>query len=467
MAHQPAPSASQKFNESAIIDLSSSNTWNDQTLLGLMIEGLRKDGFEESTLAHAERLLHQHAPKSSEEFIKILNDDAQSCDAKLGDEIKRIAAFHTATVTANSTCYLRESPEKTRTIQWPNNQSAKVNDPSNYFDIYEDFFYKTPHRFITKDTPIGSLGSCFALRIAHQLQAWNYNYVIEEDDLPAEIPLEELHKTSYRMAPARTGTLFNTPSMRQVIQRGFGEWMPDFLITRKANGGISDPFRTVPVPSEIDAYIADQKTHNAALQRAMQKCDVMVLTLGLTEAWHFAHSGDYLSISPWQIDPALIRQKNLTVEENVAELETILATYKRHKPDIKLIISVSPVPLNKTFSKDSHVVSANCHSKSVLRVAAEQFVRNNPDHAFYFPSYEMVTYGTRSPWESDMRHVSNEAVGRVMALFQKMFFVEQTPLPLLQHAEPPMPKKQHVKSLLRKAAGPLLPTIRRVRRGLK
>ena len=55
---------------------------------------------------------------------------------------------------------------------------------------------------------------------------------------------------------------------------------------------------------------------------------------------------------------------------------------------------------------------------------------------FYLPSYEVVTYGTREPWEKDMRHVSAAAVARVMNLFRTMFLTDQTtPLPLLMHEE--------------------------------
>jgi GSCFA family len=54
-------------------------------------------------------------------------------------------------------------------------------------------------------------------------------------------------------------------------------------------------------------------------------------------------------------------------------------------------------------------------------VAAEIFANNHPNEVFYFPSYEAVMFGTASPWEVDMRHVSSEAVERVMHLFSEMF----------------------------------------------
>jgi hypothetical protein len=187
----------------------------------------------------------------------------------------------------------------------------------------------------------------------------------------------------------------------------------------------------------LDGYVADFEKHNQALRRALDSCEVFILTLGLTEAWRFAHNGSFTSIAPTYIDTALVRPHDLTVDENVVELERLYDVYSRHRPGIKLIVSVSPVPLNKTFSSHQHVVAANALSKATLRVAVDIFCRNHSRDVHYFPSYEVVTYGTRNAWESDMRHVSAEAVSRVMKLFRAMFLADQNSmLEPLWHEEP-------------------------------
>ena len=127
---------------------------------------------------------------------------------------------------------------------------------------------------------------------------------------------------------------------------------------------------------------------------------------------------------------------SLTVEENINELEKIFQVYKKYKPSIKFIISVSPVPLNKTFNENEHVVAATAFSKAKLRVAAQEFVEKHREDAFYFPSFETVMYGCKTPWEEDKRHVSPEAIKRVMELFQKQFLVDQTPLKFYSHVDP-------------------------------
>lgn len=455
------------MTSSNVLDLSSRRFWSDSRAQEMLCAGIKKDGFSNEIINQVRNVFDVDSPTSSENLVRKIKSLAGSVSVAHKVEFDQFVEYLEALILNNGSCYLRDTPEKARVIQWPNNPSSRINDPSSYVDIFQDQFYRTPNRFLTRDTPIGSLGSCFALRIAHQLQTWGYNYVVEEDDLPEDFPLDRLSETSYRMGPARTGTLWNLPSMRQVIERGFGEYKCQKLVITNDKNQLLDPFRTISAPLDETDYERDYVTHTAALRRALEKCDVMVLTLGLTEAWKFAHSDAYISVSPWKIDPLLLRQVQLSVSDNVAELERILAVYKKYKPNIKLIISVSPVPLNKTFSQRDHVVVANSYSKSVLRVAAQEFTEKHSDCCFYFPSYEAVMYGTKTPWESDMRHVSPEAIGRVMSLFQKFFLADQKPMSITDFREAPLPKKEKVKPLIRAALGPTLPIVRRIRARFK
>lgn len=81
--------------------------------------------------------------------------------------------------------------------------------------------------------------------------------------------------------------------------------------------------------------------------------------------------------------------------------------------------------LRATFLSEEHnVVVANCHSKSTLRVAAEQFADCN-DNVVYFPAYEAVLYGSKQSFCEDGRHVTKEAVDRVMQMFRETFCIEE------------------------------------------
>ncbi len=124
---------------------------------------------------------------------------------------------------------------------------------------------------------------------------------------------------------------------------------------------------------------------------------------------------------PWKLSPALLGRKVLTVDDNIRELQRLVDAWRPFNPDVRIILTVSPIPLLATFRSDEcNVVVANCHSKSVLRVAAEEFAARN-DGVTYFPAYEAVLYGTRQPFREDGRHVSRQALDRVMTMFRETF----------------------------------------------
>ncbi len=79
--------------------------------------------------------------------------------------------------------------------------------------------------------------------------------------------------------------------------------------------------------------------------------------------------------------------------------------------DKKVILTVSPVPIQTTFS-DVDCVVANEFSKAVLRVCAERLSRQmkNVD---YFPSYEMARVAGLTAYCEDNVHVLDSVVSTI------------------------------------------------------
>jgi hypothetical protein len=154
--------------------------------------------------------------------------------------------------------------------------------------------------------------------------------------------------------------------------------------------------------------------------------EFLILTLGLIEVWRLAFTDAVLARYPRTMSPHLIRSEVLSVDQNLAALERMLAVLRMHNPGIRIIVTVSPVPLYATFQgHDKHVIVATQMAKSVLRVAIDQFATRNPDVVTYFPAFETVMWCTANPWQPDMRHVSKEAVVNVMRLFEEVFVARQ------------------------------------------
>lgn len=309
----------------------------------------------------------------------------------------------------NSTCYKTEGKTNSNAVFWP--------DPTtNHRSLFTELPFAKEYKCLNKTIPIGSAGSCFAIEIAQKLQSEGYNYVVTEKNT--------YEKTGLAMSCARWGTIFNTPSFRQLVERAFGHLQtPPLLWSMHHDGNLKyyDPYREDIIFNSIEEYQDNYHQHIASVKEALLTCKVFVLTLGMNEVWQHRASGSVFSRAPWRIAPSLVKRIVMSVEENLIELQQMLSLWRTYNPDIKLIVSVSPVPLHATFrAKDNHVVTANALSKATLRVVAEQFCSRNKD-VYYFPSYETVMYCTENAWESDQRHVSQTAISNVMRLFDQMF----------------------------------------------
>jgi hypothetical protein len=87
--------------------------------------------------------------------------------------------------------------------------------------------------------------------------------------------------------------------------------------------------------------------------------------------------------------------------ENLAVMERIADLITAEKPGTLIYVTVSPVPLQRTFSGQD-VYVANNLSKSTLRAALGQLAVNRKN-VRYFPSYEMVMAARDEAWEADGR----------------------------------------------------------------
>lgn len=413
--------------DQTVLRLDADNAWSQPAFRQHLVASLLSDGLPERAVALLDKILRDSGAGSFEQFSEAAERRRSQLSPGDGDLVGKALAHLEHVRAHNLSVYDSPTPEDYKRRYWPNNAKLRQTNWEYFEDLYEADLTVTPRRFIDKATPITSAGSCFAANIARQLQHWGYNYLVEMPQLRrGREPIGD-----YSTDPAACGNIYNAVSMRQVVERAFGEWDPPKILvnSRKA---YRDAFRAFTDFDSIEGYHQKWQEHNVALGRAFKKSKVFILTLGMTEAWFIGGTDFATSTSPRRCDPTLFRHKNLSVDDNVRELERLYAVFKRHNPDIKIITTVSPVPLNATFRSDEHVVVANGLSKSTLRVALDAFSRQHPEDVYYFPSYEIVTVATRNPWEIDLRHVSNEAVERVMRHFQRMYLVDQAPLEVLK-----------------------------------
>ncbi|MBI5521383.1 MAG: GSCFA domain-containing protein [Desulfarculus sp.] len=242
-----------------------------------------------------------------------------------------------------------------------------------------------PGLVLDQHTPIASMGSCFAREIKQVLQARGYNYVAEETHHPAA-----------RHASAAWERLYNTFSMRQVLEYTFGDWQPGLRWWRVPDSGtVQDPYRRVVLYGSLEQAEADFALHRQHSRRALTRARVLILTLGLTEIWQDRADGAVICLpaGPYVTQGGDMGRYQFRVsryQENLDNLEGIQQIMALHNPACHLVVTVSPVHLWATFRGDADVISASCNSKSTLRAAADEFASRHANVS-YFPAYEIAT----------------------------------------------------------------------------
>ncbi|MES2497198.1 MAG: GSCFA domain-containing protein [Pseudomonadota bacterium] len=273
---------------------------------------------------------------------------------------------------------------------------------------------------------IATAGSCFAQHIARRLQQLGNYYFVTETG--AGLGDDERMARQYGLFSARYGNIYTTAQLWQLYQRAYGEFAPQDIAWRNRQGRWIDPFRQTVEPDgfdSIEALVADRQTHFCAVRQLFEDCDILVFTLGLTEGWRSRSDGAVYPLAPGvaggDYDQTLHEFVNFTLAETEANLTAFLDAVKARNPKLKVLLTVSPVPLAATC-EDRSVLVSTTYSKSVLRVAAENAMRRF-DWIDYFPSYEIIT---GSPirgnyYEDDDREVNPLGVAHVMRLFVQHF----------------------------------------------
>jgi hypothetical protein len=273
-------------------------------------------------------------------------------------------------------------------------------------------------RVISAGDRVVSAGSCFASNLVPWLERAGVEYVRTEEPHPAFAHLPE--NLGYRSFSAAYGNIYTARHLRQLLERAMGEFSPHE--DRWYDGPhVIDPFRPglrYPARSDAEFDVLTQQ-HLAAVREAFEAATVFVFTLGLTEAWVSAEDGAAYPACPGVIagtfDPQRHRFHNFTVSEVREDVEAFVRGLRRINPDVRVVLTVSPVPLVATAT-DQHVLTATTYSKAVLRAAAGEVAAADPG-VTYFPAYEIVT-GPQAPeryFFPDRRDVSEEAVSAVMS----------------------------------------------------
>ena len=258
----------------------------------------------------------------------------------------------------------------------------------------------------SKDQKFFAIGSCFAENIGKRLVLDGYN-VLGATVKDGERRNRYTPPAIYQELAWASSIYHRDDKVRDedvaplLLEIGKDKWTD--LWSRPELGALTTREATIEKRKGLYSYF-----------RGAFEADVVIITLGLIEAWWDEVSGSYVEFdTPWTRRPDRERFQFEKLSFDKCKdyiqrtLELVLDGRRR------VLLTTSPVILSRTFT-DKDIIIANSHSKSVLRAVAGE-LSDQFENVDYFPSYEIATL-TRRPevWENDLIHIQPNFIARIM-----------------------------------------------------
>ncbi|MBN8632476.1 MAG: GSCFA domain-containing protein [Rhodobacterales bacterium] len=309
--------------------------------------------------------------------------------------------------------------------------------PHPYETLPEDRFWRTavadrdaleiaglwkPRYQIGRRTGIVTAGSCFAQHFAKALVARRYRWLDFEPG-PAGLSAQQRKDYHYGTFSFRTGNIYTPKMLRQWLTWALTDTPVPGEVWEK-DGRFYDPFRPGVEPGGFvspEELYASRRETLAAIAAAVRGANVLVFTMGLTEAWVNKVTGVEYAVCPGTVAGDFDAEAHGFVNHGfaalMADMVASLRLIVRANRRLGILLTVSPVPLTATAS-GTHVLTATCHSKSLLRAVASELVAAHP-RVDYFPSYEIITHPAYRGrfFAPNLRSVLPEGVDHVMTQF--------------------------------------------------
>lgn len=144
---------------------------------------------------------------------------------------------------------------------------------------------------------------------------------------------------------------------------------------------------------------------------------VAIFTLGTNHVYILRETGEI--VDNCQKRPQrLFEERELTVAECADYLRRSIALLRKTSPEVKVILTVSPIRYAKYGYHESQL------SKATLLLAAHELVKEAPDVVGYFPAYEILNDELRDYrfYREDMLHPTDQAVEYVYEKFRQAYF---------------------------------------------
>ncbi len=213
------------------------------------------------------------------------------------------------------------------------------------------------------------------------------------------------------------GVLYNPHSIHRLLQYAvFNEPVPEHTFLKH-----HDIYLNYDFHSELSALQKEALQHTlcnmiGSTHHFLKDAQWLFITYGT--AWVYEREDTGEVVANCHKQPASQFQKSLLTHEQIIQsFDTIYKSLKEFNPDIRIILTVSPV----RHIKDT--LELNSVSKSILRVACHSLQETYND-VEYFPAYELQLDDLRDYrfYKADMIHPSHEAEDYIWEQFAFRYF---------------------------------------------
>jgi hypothetical protein len=287
---------------------------------------------------------------------------------------------------------------------------------------------------------IATAGSCFAQHISRHLRANRYE-VLDAEPPPPWLPPDLRMQYGFATYSARYGNIYTVAQLLQLAKECLGRFQPADAVWRKGDR-VFDALRPTVEPEgyRSEEELRRHRSYHLARVRALfSQMDVLIFTLGLTEAWAHRRTGTVYPSCPGVIAGAFDEAEHAFVNLGFVQMDAMfrefLGVLKALRPGgglPRIILTVSPVPLTATAS-GHHVLAASTYSKAALRALAGSLSERH-DFIDYFPSFEIVTNPAARGafFDGNLRTVTSHGVAEVMKIFFAAHGAQSAPEPVTQ-----------------------------------
>ena len=251
---------------------------------------------------------------------------------------------------------------------------------------------------ITLKNPVLTMGSCFANAVGSRLANFKFQTLINP-----------------------FGTVYNPVSLHTLLQLAVQkqELPANSFLQRDEvhyNYHLHSSFSSIQkeeLTQQIQATL--ENTRNF-----LTKTDVLMITYGTAWVYELKDTGEIVANCHKQ-PTSLFTKRLLSQQEVVDSFRTLCSLLQDIRPNLRIILTLSPV----RHIKDT--LELNSVSKSILRSTCHQ-LSTEFNNVEYFPAYEILLDDLRDYrfYKSDMLHPSGEAEGYIWSKFTSAYFDETT-----------------------------------------